>query len=125
MAEIKFTGNKTLKSINKEWCAKFPHTYLGFFSEDGKAGMSWENTHASIRGKKDADELLITSQMKVSTFESRYQAAFGCKVDIKFQKNGKLFNSSKEHNEMTLSELNAWAKENGASNIREENPDWF
>ncbi len=125
MAEITFTGNKQLKSINKEWCTKFPFTYLGFFDSDGKAGMKWTNTHASIRGKKDASELLTTATMKVSTFESRYEAAFGCKVEIKYEKNGRLYRSLNEHNDMTLSEFNKWAQEHEASNILEIHSDWF
>jgi hypothetical protein len=125
MAEIVFTGNKQLKSINKEWCTKFPYTYLGFMDSDGKGGMEWTNTHASIRGKKDAEELLTTATMKVSTFESRYEAAFGCKVEIKFEKNDRLFRSLNEHNDMTLTEFNNWAKEHGASNLLETHLDWF
>ena len=125
MAEIKFTGNKLLKSINKEWCAKFPYTYLGFFDATGKAGMAWTNTHASIRGKKDASELLTTATMKVSTFESRYEAAFGSKVEIKYEKNGRLYRSLNEHNDMTLTEFNNWAKEHGASNIPTAHKEWF
>ena len=117
MADIKFTGNKTLKSINKEWCSKFPYTYLGFFNSEGKAAPDWNATHASIRGKKDASEL--------STFESRYEDAFGAKVEIKYEKNGRLYNSLGEQNEMTLNEFNDWAKENGASVITEAHPEWF
>ena len=63
--------------------------------------------------------------MKVSTFESRYEAAFGCKIEIKYEKNGRLYRSLNEHNELTLNEFNKWAKEHGASVIVEEHPDWF
>jgi len=30
MADIKFTGNKTLATINKEWLAKYPYMYIRF-----------------------------------------------------------------------------------------------
>jgi hypothetical protein len=125
MADIKFTGNKTLKSINKEWCAKFPNTYLSFANAEGKGVGNWGVTHASIRGKKDAGELLTTATMKVSTFESRYETAFGCKVEIKYEKNDRNYRSLNEHNDMTLNEFNKWAKENGGSAILEKHPDWF
>jgi hypothetical protein len=125
MAEITFTGNKTLKSINKEWCAKFPYTYLGFFGTNGKAQGDWSHTHASVRAKKDASELLTTATMKVSTFESRYEAAFGSKVEVKYEKNGRLYRSLNEHNDMTLSEFNKWAKDNGASEVVSTHPEWF
>ena len=125
MAEIAFTGNKTLKSINREWCAKFPYTYLSFEAANGKWISEWSPTHASIRGKKEASELSTTATMLVSTFESRYEAAFGCKVEIKYSKNGRLYRSLGEHNNMTLSEFNAWAKESGGSKILETYPEWF
>lgn len=125
MAEITFTGNKMLKSINKEWCTKFPYTYLGFFDSKGKSGMPWSQTHASIRGKKVVNELSTTANMKVGTFEKRYEEAFGCKVEIKYEKNGRLYRSLDEANNMTLSEFNDWAKEKGASKILEVHHDWF
>jgi hypothetical protein len=125
MADITFTGNKKLKSINKEWCSKFPYLYLGFFDADGKGGMEWTNTHASIRGKKAASELSTNAGMKVSTFEERYEAAYGCKVEIKYEKNGRLYRSLDEHNNLTLNEFNNWAKEHGASELLSEHPDWF
>jgi hypothetical protein len=126
MAELTFTGNKKLKTIAKEWCEKFPYTYLGFFDADGNSGMSWDTTtHGSIRGNKKNDDLSTNSNLKVSSFESRYEDAFGCKIEIKYEKNGKLYRTLNNHNELTLSEMNSWAKENGASNILENHTDWF
>jgi hypothetical protein len=125
MAEITFTGNKLLKSINKEWCTKFSYTYLGYFDSKGKGGMPWDQTHASIRGKKTADELSTNASMKVSTFEKRYEEAFGCKVEIKYEKNGRLYRSTGDCDNMTLSEFNNWAKEKGAAKILEAHSDWF
>ena len=125
MADITFTGNKKLKSINKEWCGKFPHTYLSFAGPDGKFQGDWSVNHSTVRSKKDASELATTGNMKVKTFETRYKETFGTDVEIKYEKNGRLYRSLDAHNEMTLSEFNKWAGEHGASNVVEEHPEWF
>lgn len=125
MAEITFTGNKKLKSINKEWCTKFPFTYLSFYKSDGKSQGGWDVTHASIRGKKGADELSTNAKMQVKTFESRYEAAYGAKIEIKFIKGEKAYRTLDEHNDLTLSELNTMAKEKGGTEVMKLHPDWF
>lgn len=125
MAEITFTGNKMLKSINKEWCTKFPYLYLSFYKADGKGQDSWTVTHASIRGKKGADDLSTNAGMKVSTFEKRYEEAYGAKVEIKYIKGGKTFKTLGEHDNLTLTEMNAWVKEKGGVEVKKEKPDWF
>ena len=125
MAEIKFTGNKQLKSINREWCSKFPYLYLGFFNPDGNAVGDWSNNHSIVRAKKDASELSTTATMNVSTFEKRYKDAFGSNVEVKYVKNGRKYRSLNTHNDLTLSQFNNWAKENGCSIILETHPEWF
>ena len=128
MAEIKFTGNKSLKSINREWCAKFPYLYLAFFDADGKHvnAETWgERTHASVRGKKDAAELSTTATMHVGTFEQRYEEAFGCKVEIYHERGGRYYQSLKENNHLTLSEYNQQCKEKGAGEFMKVRADLF
>jgi hypothetical protein len=125
MAEISFTGNKLLKSINKEWCTKFPYLYLSFINTEGKAVGDWNNSHASVRATKGADELNTTATMNVSTFERRYKDAYGVEVEIKYVKNGRKYRSLGEHNNMTLSEFNKWVKDNGGSEIMTTHPEWF
>jgi len=125
MADIKFTGNKKLKSINSEWCSKFPYLYLRFFNEDGKSQGSWDVNHSTVRGKKDASELATTGSMNVGTFESRYENAYGSKIEIMREKNGKLYRSLDDTNELTLTAYNNWAKDNGCSEIKSEHPEWF
>ena len=76
MADIKFTGNKKLKSINSEWCNKFPYLYLRFFNEDGKSQGSWDVNHSTVRGKKDASvnnsrppkRVIFITHLKVMVF---------------------------------------------------------
>jgi hypothetical protein len=121
MAEIKFTGNKQLKSIQKEWCSKYPYLFLAFYNAEGKNIHYWklaeEPTHASIRGKKGADELSTNASMNVGTFESRYEAAFGCKVEIYYSKNNRSYRSLAENNSKTLNDYNEYAKSLGAAEV--------
>ena len=121
MAEISFTGNKLLKTIQREWCTKFPYLFLGFTDAAGKAAHYWKSeesvSHASIRGKKEASELSTNASMNVGTFESRYEAAFGCKVEIYYYKNGRSYRSLDENNAKTLKEYNEYAKALGAAEV--------
>lgn len=125
MSEISFTGNKLLKSINKEWCKKFPYTYLNFYTPDGKSQEDWNVTLASIRAKKEANELSTNAGMKVSTFERRYMETFGSRVEIMYKKNGRHYRSLGDLDNMTLNEFNKWCKNNGAAEIMVEHPEWF
>lgn len=125
MAEISFTGNKKLKSINNEWCGKFPYLYLSFFTPDGKVAGDWEVTHASIRGAKGAKELSTTASMNVGTFEKRYEDTYGARVEIKYIKNGRKYSKLGDHDKLSLAKMNAWAKDNGGSEIKEAKPQWF
>lgn len=124
MAEITFTGNKLLRTIQREWCAKFPYLFLAFSDASGKMIHYAESkeaiTHADIRGKKGADELSTNASMNVGTFESRYEAAFGCKVEIYYHKNGRSYRSLDENNAKTLNEYNEYAKGLGAVEVMKE-----
>ncbi|MFN5208958.1 MAG: hypothetical protein ACK5D8_05645, partial [Bacteroidota bacterium] len=106
--------------INREWCTKFPFLYLSFVGS-----TKWDVTHASIRAKKDSNGLKTTASMNVSTFERRYKEAFGKEIEIKYIKNGRNYRSLGEHNNLTLSEFNSWAKENGCAEIIKTHPEWF
>jgi hypothetical protein len=129
MAEISFTGNKMLKSINREWCTKFPYLFLSFFDADGNNIHYWKldpcPTHASIRKAKNAEDLSTNASMNVGTFESRYEAAFGCKVEIYYIKNGRGYRSLDENNSKTLNEYNEYVKGLGASELMTSNPELF
>jgi hypothetical protein len=125
MADITFTGHKKLKSINREWCTKFNFIYLSFHDATGKTQGDWSVNHSTVRAKKDASELATTGHMHVGTFEARYKEAFGTDVEIKYEKNGRLYRSLDEHNNMSLAEFNKWAGEHGASNVLETHPEWF
>ena len=125
MAEITFTGNKKLKSIAEEFSQKFPYLFLRFWDNEGGHVHDWELTHASIRGKKGAEDLSTNASMLVGTFENRYVGAFGCKVEVMYLKNERRYRSLDENNNQTLKEYNEWAKTKGADNIIEKHANFF
>ena len=125
MAEITFTGNKKLKSIAHEFSKKFPYLFLRFWNNEGAHVHDWELTHSSIRGKKAAEDLSTNASMLVSTFESRYESNFGCKIEIMYLKNGRRYRSLDGNNKQTLNEFKEWAKAKGADNIIEKHSSFF
>ena len=120
MADIKFTGNKTLATINKEWLAKFPFMYIRFVGHG-----DWKVTHAAVRTKKDAADLSTNAGMNVGTFETRHNDAYGAQVELCYVKNGRMYRSLGEQNALTLNEFNAFAKEKGGVEIITAHPEWF
>ena len=125
MGKISFAGQTTLADINKQWGKFYPCTYLSFLNAHNKGQANWSPTHASIRGKADVLELEAPDNMKVGEFEKHYEQVFGCPVEIKYEKNGRLYRTLNEQNNLTLGELNNWAKENACSVITEAHPEWF
>jgi hypothetical protein len=119
MAEIKFTGNKLLKTIGKEFTSKFPYLYLRWYGKDGKA-LSWDVTHASIRAKKAAAELSTNGSMHLGTFEKRYEDAYGVKIEVMYIKNGKKYRSLGEDDKTSLTAYNKKVADAGASKVMDE-----
>jgi hypothetical protein len=120
MADIKFTGNKTLATINKEWMAKYPYVFIRFVG-----CMDIKATHASVRTKKEAAELSTNAGMNVGTFEARHKDAFGIEAELCYAKDGKQYRSLGENNAMTLNEFNAYAKSKGGCEVLKTHPEWF
>jgi len=120
MADIKFSGNTKLRTINAEFIKSFPYLFLSFVDASDKWVKDQDTTHAKVRAAgKTGGELSINGNMLVSTFEKRYLEAFGSKVLVKYEMNGKGYHVVKkaEKYAMTFSALNKWLSENGASYI--------
>jgi hypothetical protein len=126
MSEITFGGNKMLKTIAREWSTKYPYLYLRFFTPEGGNVSDWKRTHSSVRAKKAAEELSTNARMNVGTFESRYELAYGARVEIMYvDQKGTKRSSIGENNKQTLKQYNEWAKAQGAVEILKTFSDWF
>ncbi len=114
MADLTFTGNKMLKSINKDFVEKFPYLYIRFYDKDGKQ-CNGKSTHASIRLKKNAEDMSINGNLHVGTFEKRYEESFGVKCEIMHVLNGRKYRSLDEDNNVSISEYNKKVQAKGAT----------
>jgi hypothetical protein len=124
MADIKFTGNKLLKSIGNEFTGKFPYLWLRWYDQSGKA-IGWDVTHASIRAKKAVAELSTNGSMHVGTFEKRYEDAYGVKIEVMYTKNGRNNRSLDEDDKVSLTAYNKKAEGLGAQKAKEAHPKSF
>ncbi|MGY6562887.1 MAG: hypothetical protein ACXITV_12365 [Luteibaculaceae bacterium] len=118
MADIKFTGNRQLKNIAKDFTERYPYLYFRFYDQKGR-WAAWESTHASIRAKKDAQELTATPNLQIGTFLKKYEDAFGVKIEIRYIKGEKRFKVKDEDLKLTINEYNKKVKELGAANALE------
>ena len=124
MSDIKFTGNKLLKSIGNEFTDKFPHLWLRWYDQSGKS-IAWGVTHASIRAKKAAAELSTNGSMHIGTFEKRYEDAYGVKIEVMYTKNGRKYRSLDEDDKVSLTAYNKKAQGLGAQKAKEAHPESF
>jgi len=127
MADIKFSGNTKLRTINAEFIKAFPYLFLEFEDASGKRyhGLIQDINHAKVRGAgKTAGELSINGNMLVSTLEQRYFDTFGTKVIVKYFINKRGYDVAKKADKyaMTLSGLSKWLSENDGANIPEAFP---
>lgn len=126
MSDIKFTGNKLLKTIRIEFSNKFPNLWLRFYNKDGKTvWLKDEFTHAQIRAKKAAAELSTNGSMHVGTFEKRYEDAYGVKIEVMYTKNGRNYRSLGEDDKTSLTAYNKKVADGGAQKVKEAHPEYF
>lgn len=80
MAEITFTGNKKVKSLQKEFKDAFGATLRVY---NGKRFADPEATLASLRaeGKKGGD-LKVAGNMQVGNFEKKVEELYGINVQV-------------------------------------------
>lgn len=124
MSEIKFTGNKMLKTIGNEFTSKFPYLWLRWYDQSGKASK-WDVTHSSIRAKKGATEMSTNGSMHVGTFEKRYEDAYGVKIEVMYTKNDRKNRSLGEDDKTSLTAYNKQVAEKGAQKAKEAYPKSF
>ncbi len=118
--DITVTGNKKIKSVRKDFTEKFNFLHIRFYSDDKKF-VDDNATIASIRKVSNKGDLSIVGNLGVGTLESRCEELYGFNVEVMLAKKaGKGYSTSKtdaNHDSMTLSKLNTFAKENGYADM--------
>jgi hypothetical protein len=126
MSEIKITGKKAIKTINKEFQEKFPYLMIIFMHPD-----EWEKsrkiggTRTGIPGDtrlseartitpKSSSEISIHGKTKVKNLEDAFVKTYGLHLQICFgNPKGEFFYTSTQHDEMSLTQLNKLFEEQG------------
>jgi hypothetical protein len=120
MADLLLTGNKKIKSVRKEFTAKFNFLHIRFYTEADKF-VDDNATIASVRKVKGNIDLSIVGNLGVGTLETRCKEIYGFNVEVILAKKaGKGYTTSKTEgalDKMSLTQLNNYAKENGYADM--------
>jgi hypothetical protein len=117
--DIKITGKKIIKTINKEFQAKYPYLLFGLLTpeeweksrkEGGKRNVLPGNAKLSdVRTKtpKRSSEFSIHGRTKIKNLENNFVKTYGLHVQIGFgDKQGNFYYSGGEDDELSLTQLN-------------------
>ena len=125
-AEIKITGKKVLRTIRKEFQARFPYLGLSFQTPD-----QWNKAHekggavtvlddgkklAEVRTvppPKDEKEISIHGRTQVKNLADNFLKTYGLYVQVTYQKGDTVYYADKDMNAMGLTQLNKKMKEEG------------
>jgi hypothetical protein len=120
MTDLLLTGNKKIKSVRKEFTAKFNFLHIRFYTEVNQF-VDDNDTIASVRKIKGGTDLSIAGNLGVGTLETRCKELYGFNVEVMLAKKaGKGYAASKTEgalDKMSLTQLNNYAKENGYADM--------
>jgi hypothetical protein len=124
--EIKITGKKVIKTINKELQSKFPYLLLALMTPEeweksrkqgGKRKALLGNARlADVRTKtpKEASMFSIHGRTKVKNLEDNFVENFGLHVQLCYaDKKDNFYYSGEDHDELSLTQLNREMEEKG------------
>lgn len=116
MSTITTTGNKKVKTLQKEFNTKFPFLRLGIFPMSAKAivkkggtitGVDSEKTLSEVRSKVGNGEISIHGRTIVGNLEKQFEEVFGLYVQICYtNKEGNRYYTSGSDDKKSLSALN-------------------
>lgn len=124
MSDISVSGRIKVKSFYAAFLKVYPYLYPSLRYPDGKE-VDPESTIANARSKSveggytstgEAD-LSVRGNLKVETFEKRFEESFSIKCIMYHITGGKLTEADAEYRGLTLNEANSKLKENGAEII--------
>jgi hypothetical protein len=125
MSEITVSGRTKVKSFYAAFTKAYPYLYPSLRYPDGKA-VDAESTIANARSKSvtgaysatgEAD-LSVRGNLKVESFEKRFQESFSIKCIVHFKKGGKWAVAGPKYKALTLNEANSKIKEDGGEIIK-------
>jgi len=120
--ELNITGQKKLKTINKEFQSQFPYLRLSFFTDEeakkaekGESitGLSLDKKLSEVRTKTSDEDLSIHGNTKIKTLEKKFHKIYGINVQVCFNDKKGRYYTSGTFDEMTLSKLNKFLEEHG------------
>jgi len=120
--ELNITGQKKLKTINKEIQSQFPYLMVQFFTDEeakkatkGKSitPLSLDKRLSEVRTKKSDEDLSIHGNTKIKTLEKKFHKIYGINVQVCYANKKGRYYTSGTFDEMTLSKLNKFLEEHG------------
>jgi hypothetical protein len=125
MSEIAVSGRTKVKSFYNAFLKAYPYLHAALKYPDGKP-VDTESTIANARQKSTSGnytatgeaDLSVRGNLKVSSFEKRFEENFSIKCIVHYKKNGKWGVTSAKHKAMTLSEANTALKADGCEEIK-------
>ncbi len=126
MAEMKITGKKVIKTINKEFQKQFPYLIFTLFTpEEWEKSRTEGGTRSYLPGNtrladartitpKRSSDFSIHGRTKVKNLEDNFLKTFGLHVQISYgNKEGKFYYTSDDDDELSLTQLNKKMEEKG------------
>ena len=120
MAEgISVTGNKKLKTLQKEINKKFPYLFLSVYplsmkKESSKAPHDSEKRISEVRTKTNPGDISIHGRTLVGNIEKQFEKIFGLYSQVCYTKSdGGYYYTSRSLDEMNLTQLNKYGEKEG------------
>lgn len=124
--EIKITGKKVIKTINKEFQKKFPYIMFTVMTPEewdkarNKGGtrtiLPGNSKLSDVRTKtpKSSSEISIHGRTKVKNLEDNFVKIYGLHVQLSYgDKNGNFYYSGDQHHDLSLTQLNKTLEDQG------------
>ena len=119
MPDISISGNKMVKTIQKEFTEKFPYIRINImpFAEKKKTtqtGYPGDTRIADVRKKGTSGDISISGNKLVKNLESEFETVYGLYAQVCFtDKEGGRYYTTGSYDSMTLSALNKDGEKQG------------
>lgn len=117
--EITVTGNKKIRTLQKQFTDKFPYLRLAILplSEKGKKRQRQHDNNlnlSAVRTVVNPGKISLHGRTLVGNIEKRFEETFGLYAQVCWTKsNGKRYYTSGSEDQMNLTQLNKRGEEKG------------